>query len=65
MDLLNEIRQTGERVRSGEITVEQAQAEARLYTVQVKTISTMLEHAKYTERLNKGSRQLPTFDIED
>ena len=64
MQLLSEMKQTREKVATGEITVDQAQSEARLFTVQVKMISVMLEHAKATERLERGSRNLSSFDVE-
>lgn len=61
MKILQEMRETRDAVASGKITVEQAQAEARIFTVMAKTMACMIEHAKATERLKKGSNALPSF----
>jgi hypothetical protein len=63
MKLFDEIQATRKLLTDGSISVDHAQADARLFTVMIKTVSIMLEHAKKTERLGRGSSELPDFTI--
>ena len=63
--ILTEMRSTLKKLQSGEITIQQAQAEARLYVVQNKYIDHMLTHARLTGRLEKNSNVLPDMKIGD
>ena len=65
MEVINQMRETREKLSRGEITVDQAQGEARLFTGIIKAMGISLEHAKATERLKKGSPSLPSFTMED
>jgi hypothetical protein len=65
MDIINQMRETREKLAKGEITVDQAQGEARLYHGIIKAMGITLEHARATERLKKGSPSLPAFEMED
>lgn len=64
-DLLNEIQSTLQRLRDGDISVDEAHAETRLYDQVSKLMAISLEHARLTNRFAPGSRTMPTFDLGD
>ena len=64
-DVLSDIQATFESLRTGELAVDQAHAAARLLGGAVRTLDTMLEHARLTGRLAQGSDVLPGFVVGD
>lgn len=62
-DLLVASQSALEALRAGRIATDEAHASARLIGGAVRLMDTMLEHARLTERLVKGSDELPAFKM--
>jgi hypothetical protein len=62
-DLANLIKDTFDRLRSGESSVEQAQAEIRALNSMQSGMAIRLEHARLTGRLIQGSDVLPDMKL--
>lgn len=62
-DLLKSIEQAHSRLNDEEITVDHANAEARLLGTAVRLMGVKMDHAKNTNRLTEGSDALPAFKV--
>jgi hypothetical protein len=64
-DLLNEIQDAYERLRTGDTDVEAARCEASFLKAAAKVFDIKLAHARVTNRLASGSDVLPGFTLSD
>lgn len=64
-ELMETIRDATDRLVSGETSVDEAHAEARLLGTAGKVIGLQLDHARLTGRLQQGSDVLPDFRFGD
>lgn len=63
LDLLDSIHDAHNRLKEKEVDAIQAHAEARLLGAATRILSVSLEHARLTNRLKKGSSELPPMTI--
>ena len=62
-DLLSDIRSAHERLVTGKSSVQQASAEARLFSAAGRTISVTLKHAELSQRIVIGNDALPDMKL--
>ena len=60
-DLLRDIQQTLRSFRAGAMDCETARLQIRTYQAVASILALQLEHAKITERINRGDDHLPIF----